>query len=112
MTDKGPVDGSLWIFKADQGKKPNKKVKKPSKDCNREKEKECAKQENEEEKMDESNSSEGILWQEDYHDSMNGDSYEQYFANFLCIVHSLSSGKVAATPILKSVPSQFSPFIL
>ena len=72
MTDKGPVDGSLWIFKADQGKKPNKKVKKPSKDCNREKEKECAKQENEEEKMDESNSSEGILWQEDYHDSMNG----------------------------------------
>ena len=68
MTDKGPVDGSLWIFKADQGKKPNKKVKKPSKDCNREKEKECAKQENEEEKMDESNSSEGILWQEDYHD--------------------------------------------
>ena len=70
MTDKGPVDGSLWIFKADQEKKPNKKVKKPSKDCNREKEKECAKQENEEEKMDESNSSEGILWQ-DYHDSMN-----------------------------------------
>ena len=66
MTDKGSVDGSLWIFKADQGKKPNKKVKK-SKDCNREKEKECAKQENEE-KMDESNSSEGILWQEDYHD--------------------------------------------
>ena len=84
MTNKGPVDGSLWIFKAAQGKKPNKKVKKPSKDCNREKEKECAKQENEEEKMDESNSSEGILWQEDYHDSMNGDSYEQYFANSLC----------------------------
>ena len=84
MTDKGPVDGSLWIFKADQGKKPNKKVKKPSKDCNRENEKECAKQENEEEKIDESNSSEGILWQEDYHDSMNGDSYEQYFANSLC----------------------------
>ena len=27
-------------------------------------------------------------------------------------VHSLSSGKVAATPILKSVPSQFWPFIL
>ena len=27
---------------------------------------------------------EGILWQEDYHDSMNGDSYEQYFANSLC----------------------------
>ena len=34
--------------------------------------------------MDESNSSEGILWQEDYHDSMNGDSYEQYFVNSLC----------------------------
>ena len=34
--------------------------------------------------MDESNNSEGILWQEDYHDSMNGDSYEQYFANSLC----------------------------
>ena len=30
------------------------------------------------------NSSEGILWQEDYYDSMNGDSYEQYFANSLC----------------------------
>ena len=27
-------------------------------------------------------------------------------------VHSLSSGQVEATPILKSVPSQFSPFIL
>ena len=24
------------------------------------------------------------MWQEDYHDSMNGDSYEQYFANSLC----------------------------
>ena len=35
-------------------------------------------------KMDESNSGEGILWQEDYHDSMNGDSYEQYFADSLC----------------------------
>ena len=34
--------------------------------------------------MDESNSSEGILWQEDYHDSMNGDSYEQYLASSLC----------------------------
>ena len=34
--------------------------------------------------MDESNSSKGILWQEDYHESMNGDSYEQYFANSLC----------------------------
>ena len=66
-------------------KAKQKGVKKPSKDCNREKEKECAKQENEEEKMDESNSSEGILWQEDYHDSMNGDSYEQYFANSLYI---------------------------
>ena len=71
-------------FQGRSRKKPNKKVKKPSKDCNREKEKECAKQEKEEEKMDESNSSEGILWQEDYHDSMNGDSYEQYFANCLC----------------------------
>ena len=35
------------------------------------------------------------------------------FNHQICaIVHSLSSGKVAATPILKSVPSQFSPFIL
>ena len=35
--------------------------------------------------------------------------------NYLALslkVHSLSPGKVAATPILKSVPSQFSPFIL
>ena len=71
-------------FQGRSRKKPNKKVKKPSKDCNREKEKEFAKQENEEEKMDESYSSEGILWQEDHHDSMNGDSYEQYFANSLC----------------------------
>ena len=30
----------------------------------------------------------------------------------LCSVKSIHSGKVAATPILKSVPSQFSPFIL
>ena len=71
-------------FQGRSRKKAKQKVKKPSKDCNREKEKECAKQENEEEKMDESNSSEGILWQEDYHDSMNGDSYEQYFVNSLC----------------------------
>ena len=60
MTDKGPVDGSLRIFKADQGKMPNKKVKKPSKDCNREKEKECAKQENEEEKMDKVTAAKGF----------------------------------------------------
>ena len=41
-------------------------------------------------------------------------SPSKLFAKFkpLSIVHSLSSGKVAATPILKSVPSQFSPFIL
>ena len=70
-------------FQGRSRKKPNKKVKKPSKDCNREKEKECAKQENEEEKMDESNSSEGILWQEDYHDSMNGDS----MSNILLILY-------------------------
>ena len=65
-------------------KKAKQKGKETIKRLYREKEKECAKQENEEEKMDESNSSEGIFWQEDYHDSMNGDSYEQYFANSLC----------------------------
>ena len=27
MTDKGPVDGSLWIFKADQGKKGKETIK-------------------------------------------------------------------------------------
>ena len=31
---------------------------------------------------------------------------------FLGKVHSLSSGKVAVTTILKSVPSQFSPFVI
>ena len=29
-----------------------------------------------------------------------------------CKVHSLTFRKVAATPVIKSVPSQFSPFIL
>ena len=71
-------------FQGRSRKKAEQKSKETIKGCNREKEKEFAKQENEEEKMDESNSSEGILWQEDYHDSMNGDSYEQYFANSLC----------------------------
>ena len=68
-------------FQGRSRKKAKQKGKETIIDCNREKEKECAKQQNEEEKMDESNSSEGILWQEDCHDSMNGDSYEQYFAN-------------------------------
>ena len=31
MTDKGPVDGSLWIFKADQGKKAKQKGKETTK---------------------------------------------------------------------------------
>ena len=50
---------------------------------------------------------------------VNGDSlviYEYAYSLFisLCSVKSpiTSSGKVAATPILKSVPAQFSPFIL
>ena len=37
---------------------------------------------------------------------------EFYLGKLSVKVHSLSSGNVAATPILKSVPSQFSPFIL
>ena len=37
---------------------------------------------------------------------------ENSVPSLLLKVHSLSSGKVAATPILKSVPSQFSSFIL
>ena len=38
--------------------------------------------------------------------------FDNHLQNYIGKVHSLSSGKVAETPILKSVPSQFSPFIL
>ena len=48
--------------------------------------------------------------------SFQSDNYVYYDMNNSALdflrVHSLNSGKVATTPMLKSVPLQFSPFIL
>ena len=90
MTESGPVRGALWMFKADsKGKK--RKIESKSKSFSREKKPRKLDSESTEKKEDTvdggkngSKIAEGIPFEEDYHDSMDGESYECYFKKSVC----------------------------
>ena len=78
MTQNGPVDGGLWIFKAETKKKKRETEDLSSKYGKQiSVEKDCGTYSEDETKE------EGLLFEEDYHDSMNAKNFEKYFAS-LC----------------------------
>ena len=90
MTESGPVRGSLWMFKADdRGKK--RKIESTSKGLSGEKKRRKLDSESTEKKEDtvdggenDSEITECIPFEENYHDSMDGESYKCYFEKSIC----------------------------
>ena len=90
MTESGPVRGTLWMFKAD-GKGTKRKIESKSKELSGEKKRRKLDSESTEKKEDtveggenDSEIAEGIPFEEDYHDSMDGESYKCYFEKSMC----------------------------
>ena len=85
MTESGPVRRALWMFKAD-AKAKKRKIESKSKELSGEKKRRKLDSENSEKKEDtvdgrenDSEIAEDIPFEEDYHDSMDGESYKCYF---------------------------------
>ena len=90
MTESGPVRGALWMFKAD-GKGKKRKIESKSKELSGEKKRRKLDPESTEKKEDtvdggknDSEIAEGIPFEEDYHDSMDRESYKCYFEKSIC----------------------------
>ena len=90
MTESGPVRGALWMFKAD-GKGKKRRIESKSKELSGEKKRRKLDSESTEKKEDtvdggenDSEIAEGIPFEEDYHDSMDGESYKCYFEKSIC----------------------------
>ena len=90
MTEIGPVRGALWMFKADGEGKMRKIESKPKELSGKKK---CGNLDSEstEKKEDTVDGgkndfeiAEGIPFEEDYHDSMDGGSYKCYFKKSIC----------------------------
>ena len=84
MAESGPVRGALWMFKAD-GKGRKRKIESKSKELSGEKKRRKLDSESTEKKEDtvdggenDSEIAEGIPFEEDYHDSMDRESYKCY----------------------------------
>ena len=93
MTESGPVRGALWMFKAD-GKGKKRKIESKSKEVSGEKKRRKLDSESTEKKEDtvdggenDSEIAEGIPFEEDYHDSMDGESYKCYFEKSICQIY-------------------------
>ena len=88
--ESGPVRGALWMFKADRkGKK--RKIESKSKELSEEKKHRKLDSESTEKKEEtvdggenDSKIAEGIPFEEDCHDSMDGKSYICYFEKSIC----------------------------
>ena len=90
MTESGPVRGALWMFKAD-GKGKIRKIESKSKELSGEKKRRKLDSESSEKKKDivdggenDSEIAEGIPFEEDYRDCMDGESYKCYFEKSIC----------------------------
>ena len=90
MTESEPVRGALWMFKAD-GKGKKRKIESKSKELSGEKKHHKLDSESTKKKEDtvdrgenDSEITEGIPFEEDYHDSMDGKSYKCYFEKSIC----------------------------
>ena len=84
MTESGPVRGALWMFKTN-GKGKKRKIESKSKKHSGEKKRRKLDSESTEKKEDtvdrgenDSEIAESIPFEEDYHDSMDGESYKCY----------------------------------
>ena len=90
MMEGGPVRWALWMFKADgNGKK--RKIESKSKELSGEKKRGKLNSDSNEKKEDTvaggengSEIAEGICFEEDYHDSMDGESYKCHFEKSIC----------------------------
>ena len=85
MTERGPVRGALWMFKAD-GKGKKRKIEPKSKELSGEKKRRKLDSDSTEKKEDtvdggenDSEIAKDIPFEEDYQDSMDGESYKCYF---------------------------------
>ena len=90
MAESGPVKGALCMFKAD-GKGKKRKIESKSKELSGEKKRRKLDSESTEKKEDtvdrgenDSEIAEGIPFEEDCHDSMDGESYKCYFEKSIC----------------------------
>ena len=90
MTESGPVRGALWMFKADS-KGEKRKIESKSKELSGERKSCKLDSESTEKKEDtvdggenDSEIAEAIPFEEDYHDSMDGESYKCYFEKSVC----------------------------
>ena len=90
MTESGPGGGALWIFKA-EGKGKKRNIESKSRELSGEKKRRKLDSESTEKKEDtvdggenDSDIAEGIPFEEDYHDSMDGESYKYYFKKPIC----------------------------
>ena len=77
MTQNGPLMVALWIFKAETKKKKRKTEDLSSKNGKQESVEKDHSSNSEDETKEE-----GLLFEEDYHDSMNAKNFEKYFASF------------------------------
>ena len=78
MTQNGPVDGGLWILKAE-----TKKRKRKTEDLSSKNGKQESIEKDHGSNSENETKEEGLLFEEDYHDSMNAKKFEKYFAS-LC----------------------------
>ena len=90
MTESGPVRRALWMFKAD-GKGKKRKIESKSKELSGEKKRRKLDSESTEKREDtvdgsenDSEIAEGIPFEEDYNDSMDGESSKCYFEKSIC----------------------------
>ena len=90
MTENGPVREALWMFKAD-GKGKKRTIESKSKELSGEKKRRKLASESTEKKEDtvdggenDSGIAKGIPFEEDYHDSMDGENYKCYFEKSIC----------------------------
>ena len=78
MTQNGPIDGGLWIFKAE-----TKKKKRKTEDLSSKNGKQKSVEKDHSSNSEDETKEEGLLFEEDYHDSMNAKNFEKYFVS-LC----------------------------
>ena len=91
MTESGPIRGALWMFKADGKGKKREKLNQNQKELSEKKKRRKLDSESTEKKENtvdrgenDSETAEGIPFEDDYHDSMDGESYKCYFEKSVC----------------------------
>ena len=74
MTQNGPVDGGLWIFKAE-----TKKKKRKTEDLSSKHGKQKSVEKDHSGNSEDETKEDGLLFQEDYHESINAKKFRKIF---------------------------------